>query len=142
MIEEVSAGGVVVFKNTILLLRKFNGDWVLPKGRTEKNEDIRETALREVYEESGVKANIKQYIGMVHYTYKNLKGDGIIYKTVHWYLMETDTMLAFPQKKEGFIEASFVHIDRVRELIRYEDEKKILDKALILIQENIRLGEI
>ncbi len=35
-----------------------------------KNEDIRETALREVFEESGVKAEIKRYIGMVHYTYK------------------------------------------------------------------------
>ena len=36
MIEEVSSGGVVIFGNTILLLKKFNGDWVLPKGRVEK----------------------------------------------------------------------------------------------------------
>ncbi|NMA86522.1 MAG: NUDIX hydrolase [Tissierellia bacterium] len=133
MIEEVSAGGIVVFKNTILLLKKFNGDWVLPKGRTEKNEDIRETALREVFEESGVKAEIKRYIGMVHYTYKNMKGDETVYKTVHWYLMEANSMIAFPQKKEGFIEATFVHIDRVQELIKYEDERKIIDKALMLI---------
>ncbi|NMB06850.1 MAG: NUDIX hydrolase [Tissierellia bacterium] len=133
MIEEVSAGGVVVFKNTILLLKKFNGDWVLPKGRTEKNEDIRETALREVFEESGVKAEIKKYLGMVHYTYKNIKGDEIVYKTVHWYLMEANNMIAFPQKREGFIEATFVHIDKVQELIKYEDERKIVDKALMLI---------
>ena len=133
MIEEVSAGGVVVFKNTILLLKKFNGDWVLPKGRTEKNEDIRETALREVFEEAGVKAEIKKYIGMVHYTYKNMKGDETIYKTVHWYLMEANNMTAFPQKREGFIEATFVHIDKVQELIKYEDERKIIDKALMLI---------
>ena len=133
MIEEVSAGGVVVFKNTILLLKKFNGDWVLPKGRTEKNEDIRETALREVFEEAGVKAEIKKYIGMVHYTYKNMKGDETVYKTVHWYLMKANSMMAFPQKKEGFIEATFVHIDKVQELIKYEDERKIIDKALILI---------
>ena len=132
MTEEVSAGGVVVFKNTILLLRKFNGDWVLPKGRTEKSEDIRET-LREVFEESGVKAEIKKYIGMVHYTYKNMKGDETIYKTVHWYLMEANNMTAFPQKREGFIEATFVHIDKVQELIKYEDERKIIDKALMLI---------
>ena len=32
MLREVSSGGVVVFGNTILLLRKYNGDWVLPKG--------------------------------------------------------------------------------------------------------------
>lgn len=33
MREEISAGGVVVLGNTILLLRKYNGDWVLPKGK-------------------------------------------------------------------------------------------------------------
>lgn len=133
MIEEVSAGGVVVFGNTVLLLRKFNGDWVLPKGRIEKNEDIRDTALREVFEESGVKAEIIKYIGMVHYTYKNIKGDETVYKTVHWYLMQTNSMDAIPQKKEGFVEATFVHIDKVQDLIKYEDERKIINKALKFI---------
>ena len=134
MIEEVSAGGVVVFKNTILLLKKFNGDWVLPKGRTEKGEDIRETALREVLEESQVKAEIIKYIGMVHYTYKNIKGNETVYKTVHWYLMKTNNMSAIPQKNEGFIEATFVHIDKVQELLRYKDERKIVNKALLFIK--------
>ena len=88
MVEEVSAGGVVIFGNAILLLKKFNGDWVLPKGRVEKNENIREAAIREVMEESGVKAEIIKYIGMVHYTYKNIKEDETVFKTVHWYLNE------------------------------------------------------
>ncbi len=133
MIEEVSAGGVVVFGNTLLLLKKFNGDWVLPKGRVEKDEDIRETALREVLEESGVRAEIMRYIGMVHYTYKNIKGDEMVFKTVHWYLMKTNSMESVPQKNEGFVEATFVHIDKAGELIKYEDEKKIIDKALGLL---------
>ena len=37
---EISAGGVVVFGNAILLLKKYNGDWVLPKGRIERKEDV------------------------------------------------------------------------------------------------------
>lgn len=133
MIEEVSAGGIVVFGNTLLLLKKFNGDWVLPKGRVEKDEDIRETALREVLEESGVKGEILRYIGMVHYTYKNLKGDETIYKTVHWYLMKTNSMESVPQKKEGFVEATFVHIDKATDLVKYEDERKIINKALAFL---------
>lgn len=36
MVKEVSAGGVVTFRNTILLLKRFNGDWVLPKGSIKK----------------------------------------------------------------------------------------------------------
>jgi 8-oxo-dGTP pyrophosphatase MutT (NUDIX family) len=42
MIDEISAGGIVFFKNSILMLKKFNGDWVLPKGRVEKDEQIEE----------------------------------------------------------------------------------------------------
>ncbi len=133
MIEEVSSGGVVIFGNTILLLKKFNGDWVLPKGRVEKNETIKDAALREVLEESGVKAEVLRYIGMVHYKYKNLKEDEMVYKTVHWYLMRTNSMDCIPQKKEGFIDALFVHIDKAKDLVRYQDEKDIIIKGLKML---------
>lgn len=134
MMEEVSAGGVVIFSNTILLLKKFNGDWVLPKGRVEKDERIEDAALREVLEESGVRAEIVDYIGMVNYKYKNLKENQMVYKTVHWYLMKANSMECFPRKKEGFVEALFVHIDKAGDLVRYEDEKKIIDKGLKMIR--------
>ena len=134
MIEEVSAGGVVIFSNTILLLKKFNGDWVLPKGRVEKNEKIEEAALREVLEESGVRAEILDYIGMVHYKYKNLKENKMVYKIVHWYLMKANNMDCIPQKKEGFVDALFVHIDKAEDLVRYEDEKKIINKGLKMVK--------
>ncbi|HSH37127.1 NUDIX hydrolase [Schnuerera sp.] len=133
MVEEVSAGGVVIFGNAILLLKKFNGDWVLPKGRVEKNENIKETAIREVFEESGIRAEIIRYIGMVHYTYKSIKGNEMVFKTVHWYLMTANNMESVPQKNEGFIEATFVHKDRVKDLIKYNDERKIIKKVLKLI---------
>lgn len=134
MIEEISSGGVVIFGNTILLLKKFNGDWVLPKGRIEKNETVKEAALREVLEESGVKAEIIKYIGMAHYKYKNLKEDEMVFKTVHWYLMKTNNMDCIPQKKEGFVDAVFVHIDKAINLVRYEDEKNMIVKGLEMIK--------
>ncbi len=129
---EVSAGGVVVFGNAILLLKKYNGDWVLPKGRIEKNEKVEATALREVLEESGVKAEIIDYIGEIHYNYKNLQENEIVSKTVHWFLMRSNTMDCFPQKKEGFVEAMYVHIDKAVAIVRYEDEKKIIQRGLEL----------
>lgn len=127
---EISAGGVVVFGNTILLLKKYNGDWVLPKGRIEKNEEVEATALREVLEESGVKAEIIDYIGEIQYDYKNLQENEIVSKTVHWFLMRSNNMNCFPQKKEGFIDAMYVHIDKAKNLVRYDDEKKIIKKGL------------
>ena len=134
MMEEVSSGGVVIFGNTILLLKKFNGDWVLPKGRIEKGEGVEEAALREVLEESGVKAEIVEYIGKAHYKYKNLKQNEMVNKTVHWYLMKANSMECTPQKKEGFTDAMFVHIDKATELVRYQDERNMVIKGLEMIK--------
>ena len=48
-------------------------------------------------------------------------------------LMKANSMESVPQKKEGFIEATFVHKDRVKDLVRYNDERKIIKKVLRLI---------
>lgn len=132
---EVSSGGVVVFGNTILLLKKYNGDWVLPKGRLEKDESISMAALREVFEESGVKAEILEYIGEINYRYKNLRRNETVFKTVHWYLMKSGSMYCIPQRKEGFVDARFVHIEKARGLLKYPDERKIISKGIELIRQ-------
>ena len=59
MIKATSCGGVVIFRGKILLLYKnyknrYDG-WVLPKGTVEAGEEYKETALREVHEETGEK---------------------------------------------------------------------------------------
>lgn len=61
--NEFSAGGIVFRKNKgkiELLLGKHSGyhKWVLPKGLVEEEEDPKDTAVREVEEEIGVKARI------------------------------------------------------------------------------------
>jgi len=132
---EVSSGGVVIFGNTILLLKKYNGDWVLPKGRLEKGENIKSAALREVLEETGVRGEIIDYIGEVNYNYKNLKEDEIVSKTVHWYLMRSNSMDCTPQRKEGFIDAMYVHVDKAKNLVRYADERKIILKGIELMNQ-------
>ncbi len=131
MKEEISAGGVVVFGNAILLLRKFNGDWVLPKGRVEKDEQIQEAALREVREETGVDAKVERYLGEIHYTYKeNWDETNRIHKTVHWYMMKSKNMDTVPQKEEGFVEAKYIHMDKAVEIAKYHDEREIIKVAV------------
>ncbi len=130
MREEISSGGIVVFKNTILLLKKYNGDWVLPKGKVEKNETLSTAALREVKEETGVEAEILFYIGNINYKYHSFKYDEIVSKYVHWYYMKSASMECRPQKNEGFILAKFIHKDKVLELLKYKDERKIVKEVL------------
>ena len=73
MIEATSCGGVVIFRGKILVLyknykNKYEG-WVLPKGTVEAGEEYKETALREVKEETGVSASIIKYVGKSQYTF-------------------------------------------------------------------------
>ncbi|MCK8061040.1 MULTISPECIES: NUDIX hydrolase [unclassified Fusibacter] len=132
MREENSAGGVVFFGNTVLLLMKMNGDWVLPKGRIEENELKSETALREVLEETGVKAEILEYVGDIHYTYKNYWTDNhLVDKTVSWYLMTTQSMRCVPQREEGFKAARFIHMNKAAKIIKYDDERNIIEKSIL-----------
>ncbi len=135
MKRETSAGGVVVFGNTILLLKKYNGDWVLPKGRVEKNEDLYHAAVREVHEESGVKAEPVKYIGQIkyHFEYGWVDREKVV-KTVHWFLMKSQNMDCIPLKKEGFIEAKYIHFKRAPEMARYEDEKKVIKRAEVELE--------
>ena len=132
MVNEVSAGGIVFFKNNILMLRKFNGDWVLPKGRVEENESIRDAAVREVYEESKAKVNVIKYIGKINYEFNRtcFKDKVQIYKEVYWYLMIARNMNCTAQKNEGFVEAKFIPFERTLSIARYDDERKIIKKAV------------
>lgn len=134
MRKEVSSGGVVVFNNAILLLKKYNGDWVLPKGRVEKDETLPITALREVEEETGVKGTILLYLGKIDYKYNCYKYNEIVSKRVHWYYMRSSTLECRPQKTEGFILARFIHRDKVLELLKYKDERRVVGQALKFIE--------
>ena len=88
MIKATSCGGVVIFRGKILLLYKnyknrYDG-WVLPKGTVEAGEEYKETALREVHEETGVKASAIKYVGKSQYTFT--VPEDTVEKQVH-YLM-------------------------------------------------------
>ncbi len=66
MVEATSCGGVVIFRGKILVLyknyrNKYEG-WVLPKGTVEEGEEYKETALREVKEESGAVGRIVKLV--------------------------------------------------------------------------------
>ena len=118
MIEATSCGGVVIFRGKILVLyknyrNKYEG-WVLPKGTVEAGEEFKETALREVKEETGVQAQIIKYIGKSQYSFNTPQDT--VEKEVHWYLMMADSYYSKPQREEYH-------------LLKFSNEKQILEKA-------------
>lgn len=79
-----AAGGVVEKNDTILLIHRL-GKWDLPKGKLEKNEKSKTAAIREVFEETGVKAKFEDKICTTWHTY-SMNGKGILKRT-KWYKM-------------------------------------------------------
>ena len=131
MTEATSCGGVVIFRGKILLLYKnvrnrYEG-WVLPKGSVEAGETFPVTALREVEEETGVKATIIKYVGKSQYTFSTMKEE--IEKDVHWYLMMSDSYYSKPQREEFFVYSGYYKYHEAYHLLKFSNEKQILEKA-------------
>ena len=131
MTEAVSCGGVVIHDGKVLLLYKNqNGrymGWVLPKGTVEPGETYQQTALREVKEETNSDAEIVKYIGKTQYTFRG--NEDIVSKTVHWYLMVTDSFDCKPQAEEFFVDAGFYKQHEASYLLKFHDEKQMMRRA-------------
>lgn len=131
MIMAVSCGGVVIFRGKILVLykhfqNKYDG-WVLPKGTVEEGESHKETALREVLEETGARACIMKYVDKSEYTF-NVPEDKVS-KEVYWYLMRADSYYSKPQREEYFTDSGFYKYHEAYHLLKFANEKQILEKA-------------
>ncbi len=131
MIEATSCGGVVLFRGKILLLyknfkNKYEG-WVLPKGTVESGEEFKDTALREVFEETGVRASIVKYVGSSDYTFN--VPDDTVEKEVHWYLMMAESYYSKPQREEYFVDPGYYKFHEAYHLLKFANEKQILEKA-------------
>ena len=131
MIEATSCGGVVLFRGEILLLyknfkNKYEG-WVLPKGTVESGEEFKDTALREVFEETGVRASIVKYVGSSDYTFN--VPDDTVEKEVHWYLMMAESYYSKPQREEYFVDSGYYKFHEAYHLLKFANEKQILEKA-------------
>jgi bis(5'-nucleosidyl)-tetraphosphatase len=93
MPREISAG-VIVFRQALqpqyLLLHYESGHWDFPKGHIEAGEEARETARRELKEETGISdvRFLDGYKGTLRYFFRQ-KGIGI-FKIVIYFLAETD----------------------------------------------------
>ena len=133
MTEAVSCGGVVIHDGKVLLLYKNqNGrymGWVLPKGTVDPGETYQQTALREVKEETNSDAEIVKYIGKTQYTFRG--NEDIVSKTVHWYLMVTDSFDCKPQAEEFFVDAGFYKQHEASYLLKFHDEKQMMRRAFM-----------
>ena len=102
-----AAGGVVTNdKGQVLIIKRF-GKWDLPKGKVKDNEEIPDTALREISEECGITSLkiIKQLQPTYHTYYLNNQQ---ILKQTYWFQIEYIGNETFrPQLEEDITEVKW-----------------------------------
>lgn len=124
---EFSAGGVVLQKNNVLLIKtkdlKGNVVITFPKGNIKRSEKPSEAALREVYEETGYQCEIVKEINRVTYFYR--KNNQLIRKTVYWYQMKP--LKKIKDKDWEVLDVIWEDINKLSEILTYKSDKKLIE---------------
>ncbi len=126
---EKSCGAVVFTRRAdgirLLLVRNCNGKyWSFPKGHMEVGENEHQTALREVFEETGLNIEIYQGYRQV----SDYSPFGNIKKRVIFFLAETkdDKVKIQRSEIESYVWVTF---DQARKLCCYRNDQRILETA-------------
>ncbi len=91
MAVEATSAGAIVYRNSqdrrqYLLLKSRPGDWEFPKGGVEGEEELQQTAIREVKEEAGIE-RFRLIDGFrKDYDYVFQADGNTIHKTVHLFI--------------------------------------------------------
>jgi 8-oxo-dGTP pyrophosphatase MutT (NUDIX family) len=145
MRREFSAGGVVV--------RRMRGRWwlaavrprrdahqpdvwALPKGQIDRGERGPETAVREVYEETGLEAVIDRKLGDVRYVYTWNRER--IFKVVSFFLLRAagGRIGELPPGMEIEVaEVRWLPLEDAPHLLAYRGEREMAERALSAVAE-------
>ena len=115
--EEVRAAGGVVMRDGLMALvhRPRYDDWSLPKGKLDPGETFEQAALREVWEETGLRARLVRELPAVHYTVRERP------KVVRYWLMEVESDPGFEPNDE-VDELRWLSPSDASELLTYEHD--------------------
>jgi 8-oxo-dGTP pyrophosphatase MutT (NUDIX family) len=129
-----AGGGLVYNKAGDVLFIFRNGKWDLPKGGIEKGEEIEDTAIREVEEETGVtNLKITHKLQKTYHIFK--RGGKYKLKVTHWYEMRTDfTGTPKPQANEGIEKVAWLNPEEIKEALKnsYENIKLLFQEEELL----------
>ena len=138
MEREFSAGGVAVRvvrgRTMVAAIRpqgKPEGTWALPKGNIDPGETPAETAVREVWEETGVHGRLVEKLGDVRYTYTR-RGGLRVFKVVSFFLLRAGRGRIGEIEERMHVEVaevSWLPLDEAPRLLAFGGEREMVAKA-------------
>ncbi len=93
VVHETTSGGIIFRRDKetkkleILLIQDAKNRWTIPKGHVEEGEQPKDTAKREIQEETGLQEmNVMSWLGKVNFRYR--RTHTLVLMTMHIYLVE------------------------------------------------------
>jgi len=135
MINEKSCGAIIFIKDNekikyLLLFRapfqQYKALWDFPRGNVEENETEKQTAIREIKEETGLKEfNFLDFKEAIHFFYR--RDNDLVSKNVTFFLAETaQEEVKISEEHNEFKWATF---EEATTLLKKKDSKSVLTKA-------------
>lgn len=132
VVREPTAGGIIYRRSAkdskvveILLIADSKGRWTIPKGHIEEGETPRQTAEREIQEETGLKdMKMLDWLGKINFRYRRI--NTLVLMTTEIFLVQAlgDTNKIVPQ--EWMKDIKWMPASEALEKIEYEDIGKLM----------------
>jgi 8-oxo-dGTP diphosphatase len=121
--DEIQAAGGVLMRDGLLAVvhRPRYDDWSLPKGKLDRGESFEDAALREVWEETGIRARLERELPEVRYTVRERP------KLVRYWLMSVESERGSFEPNDEVDEMRWLPPGAALELLSYDRDKQLVD---------------
>ncbi|MBU6495262.1 MAG: NUDIX hydrolase [Acidobacteria bacterium] len=126
-----AAGGVIVRPGdggrvqVACIFRSARRDWTFPKGKLDPGETFEGAALREVWEETGMRCEIVRFVGTTNYTHRKGKP-----KIVAYYLMNVADGQFAPNEEVD--ELVWLDLVEVREHLTWDRDRELFELVEVM----------
>ena len=72
--------------------------------------------------------SVKDQLGITRFKFQ--VENGVVYKTVHYFLMVTSQKKLFPQEEEGLLDAKWFNFDEAMKALEYDTDQEVVWRGL------------
>lgn len=140
VVRETTSGGVVFRRNKksnqleVLLIQDAKNRWTIPKGHVEEGEEPRDTAEREIREETGLQdMKVMNWLGKVNFRYR--RSHTLVLMTMHIYLVQGLGDTGKLEPEDWLNDIKWMSATDAVDKIAYEDIGKLMLVGMKKIRE-------